>query len=245
MLGAAIGDALAMPVAGLSHQNVRFFHKGIKGYVADAHRGGAAGTGTAVTERLVAVVRAVRAGDPAALAPDDDPSALPVAVAVPLAALPDGTLGLWLDRLTAYPFARAAARVHVRLLRRLAGTDPAAFDPSAFWASAETEARAADATGRLAGRLGALAGRLHLFPLDLHDEAGHADAPDEAFPFALAMFARNPRLVEPTLLSAINVGGAAPVVGALVGGLIGALHGPEAFPAAWRDGLAVRDALAG
>ena len=37
LLGTAVGDALGMPVEGLSHQNVRTYYKGIKGYRADEH----------------------------------------------------------------------------------------------------------------------------------------------------------------------------------------------------------------
>ena len=39
------------------------------------------------------------------------------------------------------------------------------------------------------------------------------------------------------LLPTINVGGAASTVGALLGSLLGALHGWTAFPTAWREGL--------
>jgi ADP-ribosylglycohydrolase len=51
------------------------------------------------------------------------------------------------------------------------------------------------------------------------------------------MFARNPALVEATLLSAVNVGGAASAVGAMTGALLGAFNGWSAFPAEWREGL--------
>jgi ADP-ribosyl-[dinitrogen reductase] hydrolase len=135
--------------------------------------------------------------------------------------------------------------VQRRVLRRLVTTAPEPFDADAFWADLRTNTRAAEAAcgsdGRLTARLDALTGRLHLFPLDLQDLCNGTGAePDEAWPFALAMFARGPHLVEATLLSAINVGGDAPTVGALLGSLMGALHGADAFPAAWRDGLAAR-----
>src|SRR5690606_40679496 len=62
----------------------------------------------------------------------------------------------------------------------------------------------------VADRLWALEPYLDETPLDLQDRCdGTGDAADEAFPFAVAMFARNPALVEATLLSAVNVGGAA------------------------------------
>ncbi len=87
-------------------------------------------------------------------------------------------------------------------------------------------------------RLRLLAGHLDDFPLDLQDLCdGTGAAADEAWPFAVAMVARNPLLLEATLLPAINVGGAASAIGACVGALVGALHGWAAFPAWAREGL--------
>ena len=77
-------------------------------------------------------------------------------------------------------------------------------------------------------------------PLDLADACGGTDDAESVWLFATAMFARNPFLVEGTLLPAINVGGQTATVGALVGSLLGALHGAQAFPNAWHDGLAAR-----
>jgi ADP-ribosylglycohydrolase len=57
------------------------------------------------------------------------------------------------------------------------------------------------------------------------------------------MFARAPHLIETTLLSAINVGGDADTTGAMLGALLGALHGWTTFPDEWRDGLEARDDL--
>jgi ADP-ribosylglycohydrolase len=57
------------------------------------------------------------------------------------------------------------------------------------------------------------------------------------------MFARAPHLIETTLLSAINVGGDADTTGAMLGALLGALHGWKTFPDEWRDGLEARDDL--
>ena len=89
-----------------------------------------------------------------------------------------------------------------------------------------------------AARLHALADHLDDFPLDLQDRCGGTGpAADEAWPFAVAMVARDPLLLEATVLPAINVGGAASAVGACVGALVGALHGWQAFPADWREGL--------
>lgn len=89
-----------------------------------------------------------------------------------------------------------------------------------------------------AARLRRLADHLVAFPLDLQDLCGGTDGrADEAWPFAVAMLARNPMLAEATILPAVNVGGAASAVGSLVGSLVGALHGWQALPADWRDGL--------
>ena len=57
------------------------------------------------------------------------------------------------------------------------------------------------------------------------------------------MVARAPDLLEPTLLSAINVGGDAAAVGAMTGALLGAIHGASAFPAEWTDALEDADAI--
>ncbi|HYE57162.1 MAG TPA: ADP-ribosylglycohydrolase family protein, partial [Rhodothermales bacterium] len=239
LLGAAIGDALAMPIAGLSHQNVRLFYRGIKGYTADEKRGGAAGTGTEITARLLALASAVpRAAFDEIRAPADE-TAGAAATAAALARCDDNEASVWLARLTPRGPARAAAHVQHRTLQRLSHTSPETFDTDAFWETLRWDTHAAEGAfgsdGRLAARLDALTGHLHLFPLDLQDLCnGTGDAPDEAWPFALAMFARGPQLVEATLLSAINVGGAAHVVGALVGSLLGALHGAQPRPpSAW------------
>ena len=72
---------------------------------------------------------------------------------------------------------------------------------------------------------------------------GTGSAADEAFPFAVAMVARGPHLVEPTLLAAVNVGGDAAAVGACVGACVGALHGAQALPSAWLDALEDADAI--
>jgi len=247
--GAAIGDALAMPIAGLSHQNVRMYYKGIKGYTADEKRGTPAGTGTAHTARLLALARGGSPGD--AHLPPDEPYATAHAAATvaPLALRfgPDA-LGPWLPRLSAHADARAAALAHAHVLARLTGPEsrpPVPFDSDTFWAFVRRTTADAETTcgasGRLSDRLARLDGHLGSFPLDLQDLCdGSGEAADEAWPFALAMFARAPDLVEATLLSAINAGGDAPTVGALVGGLLGARHGWAAFPDEWRGGLAVR-----
>lgn len=120
---------------------------------------------------------------------------------------------------------------------------PDTFDGSAFVREvaevvARREAQSPPQPSRLANRLHDLALHLDETPLDLQDRCnGTGAAADEAFPFAVAMFARNPALVEATLLSAVNVGGATSAVGALTGALLGAFNGWHVFPAAWREGL--------
>ena len=57
------------------------------------------------------------------------------------------------------------------------------------------------------------------------------------------MFARGPDLPEATLLSAINVGGDASAIGAMVGALLGARNGWSAFPEEWRSNLEKVDRL--
>ena len=58
------------------------------------------------------------------------------------------------------------------------------------------------------------------------------------------MAARGPALAEASLLAAINVGGDANTVGAIVGALLGAMNGASAFPDEWRDGVEAGDEIA-
>src|SRR5690606_4205463 len=67
LLGAAGGDALGMPVDGLSHQNVRLYYKGGRGHTADEERRDlGAGPGTAHTRHLRALTRLLSDAGPAA-----------------------------------------------------------------------------------------------------------------------------------------------------------------------------------
>ena len=60
LLGLAIGDALGMPIKGLSHPNVRTYYKGIKGFRADEKRGELeAGQWTADTQNALALAVAL------------------------------------------------------------------------------------------------------------------------------------------------------------------------------------------
>ncbi len=242
LVGLAIGDALGMPVHGLSHINVRTYYKGIKEYRDDEQRGGPAGTGTPHTRRVCCLLAG---GGPACLA-DLPAGTADAAVVATVAAAWDDADG-WMEALPLAPAARAAARLHGWAIAHLARHDAALFDGAAFWRDLGAAAQRFDADPErcVSRRIAGLAAALDEFPLDLHDRCGGTGAaPDEAVPFALAMLARNPHLVEATLLSAINVGGAAATVGALVGSLLGALHGADAFPPDWRAGAAAQHVAA-
>src|SRR5690606_8963604 len=226
-------------VAGLSHQNVRLYYRGVKEYRADEKRGAlAAGQWTAPTQSLFALADAL-AGSPGAPAlvrtrfqngahgpaprrADANGEAGTVAVAAALGVAwarrgwdDDEALG-WVAQVLSDrpPAARAAAYGHafavrVALVSALEPADGPVLleDVAEEVRVAEVELGAGDAVSR---RLRALAPHLGETPLDLQDRcSGTGPTPDEAFPFALAMFARNPALVEATLLSAVNVGGAA------------------------------------
>ncbi len=303
LLGAAVGDALGMPVNGLSHQNVRLYYRGIKGYTADEKRLDLqAGQWTVHTQRLFAVARLLTAHAPPADAfdpgavmqffghrPLEDALLLELAMAgqlrrydphdgeivsrrghdlnfpgpssnIATAAAP---LGVWAALREADDETLAAAAGELfwpreaHELTLVAGAAQAravafaltadggpdgALDPLRFFRAVVEAARTAEAVWEahdyVSQRLQSLALYLDDTPLDLQDRCnGTSNAADEAFPFAVAMFARNPTLIEATLLSAVNVGGAASTVGAMTGALLGAFNGWSAFPAAWREGL--------
>jgi ADP-ribosylglycohydrolase len=293
LMGTAVGDALGMPIEGLSHQNVRTYYKGIKEYRDDDQRGDLnAGQWTDDTQMTFALVRT--------LTHNSDPSSWPKAVAEAYLDLRDevrrwgktttgaverlaeGTppeeagapdrpsdgaamraapLGVWwasidvgreeafsairpvLSVTHRHPAALTAGwgqAVAVRSMLRLDGIE--AFDRSTFWkilldATTWAEERL-DGDSRVSDRLRSLDGRIDSFPLDLRDACdGVGVQADEAWPFACAMVARRPHLLENTLLSGINVGGDADTTGAMMGALLGALHGWSAFPDEWHSGL--------
>jgi ADP-ribosylglycohydrolase len=299
LLGTAVGDALGMPIEGLSHSNVRTYYKGIKEYRDDDQRGDLdAGQWTDDTQMTFALVQALTAHP----APADWPEAVaeayvalrgearrwgdtstaaidrladggsPAEVGTPDratdgAAMRAAPLGAWwaatgADRDRAFsalrsvlsvthrhPAALAAGwgqAVAVRQLLRLGGVE--AFDRSAFWQALIEHTRwAEDQLGddhRVTERLDALADIIDSFPLDLRDACdGVGVYADEAWPFACAMVARRPHLLENTLLSGINVGGDADTTGAMMGAQLGALHGWSAFPDEWHEGLEDCDRL--
>jgi ADP-ribosylglycohydrolase len=301
LLGAAVGDALGMPIEGLSHQNVRTYYKGIKEYRDDDQRGDLdAGQWTDDTQMTFALVRTLTAHpDPAdwpagaaeayvALRPDrrrwgaTSTAAIDrLADGVPPeeagapdratdgAAMRAAPLGAWwaatdADRDAAFaairpvlavthrhPAALAAGwgqAAAVRHLLRLDAVD--AFDRPAFWRTlVDATTWAEDRLGgeaRVSDRLRALDGHIDSFPLDLRDLCdGVGVRADEAWPFACAMVARRPHLLENTLLSGINVGGDADTTGAMMGAMLGALHGWAAFPDEWKTGLEAADRLRG
>jgi len=301
LLGTAVGDALGMPIEGLSHQNVRTYYKGIKEYRDDDQRGDLdAGQWTDDTQMTFALVRVLTdAPDPTdwpagvaaayvALRPEARrwgrttttavdrlaDGASPDAAGVPDratdgAAMRAAPLGAWWAATDAareaafsalrdvlavthrHPAALAAGwgqATAVRALLRLNG--PEAFDRATFWDDLiETTVWAEDRLGedhRVSERLRSLAGIIDSFPLDLRDACdGVTVRADEAWPFACAMVARRPHLLENTLLSGINVGGDADTTGAMMGAMLGALHGWQAVPAEWKEGLEASDRLRG
>ena len=275
LLGSAVGDALGMPVEGLSHQNVRTYYKGVKELRADEKRGDlGVGQWTADTQRARALARALATGAPdspdevrAALQlPDDDarrgavvsPSSALAACAAPLGVqarlrgLKDLASARWaallLRDVDPSPVAHVAAAAQVAAVRTCLDKDPGAVSGPQILDAARSAALDAErllgADDRVSKRLGAVAAHLDETPLDLQDVCnGTGSAADEAFPFAVAMVARGPHLVEPTLLAAVNVGGDAAAVGACVGACVGALHGAQALPSAWLDALEDADAI--
>lgn len=278
LLGSALGDALGMPVEGLSHQNVRTYYKGIKELRGDEKREDlGAGQWTADTQRARALTEALTTGAPdspeevrvafvSALpaatvlrrGPVHSPSSAGAACAAPLGVqarlrgLKDLAsvrwAGLLLQSVDPHPVAHVAAAAQIAALRTCLGKDPDALSGPEILAAARSAAldgeKLLGADDRVSARLGRVAEHLGDYPLDLQDLcAGTGSAADEAFPFAVAMVARSPQLVESTMLAAVNVGGDAAAVGACVGAMLGALHGLEAFPAEWLDALEDADAL--
>jgi ADP-ribosylglycohydrolase len=292
LLGTAVGDALGMPVEGLSHQNVRTYYKGIKEYRTDDQRGDLeAGQWTDDTQMTFALVRSLTTAESMDEWPDAAATAYvdlqPEArrwgdtTTAAVERLADGTdpaesggaeratdgaamraapLGVWwaatgADREAAFAAIRPvmavthrhpvalvagwgqAAAVRVLLQTSLDDLGRAAFwdhlIDAATWAEAKLEA-----DDRVSARLRDLEGHLDAFPLDLRDRCdGVTVRADEAWPFACAMVARRPHLLENTLLSGINVGGDADTTGAMMGAQLGALHGWSAFPDEWHEGL--------
>ena len=190
LLGLAIGDALGMPVEGLSHQNVRTYYKGIKAFRADEKRGELdAGQWTADTQNALALAGAL-AEHPHDLTraqaafrqrravelrrPTDRPYATSAAAAAaaplglwwrqtdaPLAEALAWTRGLLMD-VDARADALVAAFAQADAARRALGTDPATLDGTAFLAAAADAARAAEKELEASGASGRVSQRLDL-----------------------------------------------------------------------------------
>lgn len=298
LLGTAVGDALGMPIEGLSHQNVRTYYKGIKEYRADEERQDLdKGQWTDDTQFTFALARALvdaetldewpaRAAE-AYIALQSEARRWGSTTTAAVERLADGTswqesgtpdrpsdgaamraapLGAWwaareasreeafevirslLEITHRHPAAVAAGFGQAFAVRQALGQTVDDFDRLSFWAALiETTMWAEGQLGgdhRVSRRLTQLRGHLREFPLDLRDRCdGVGVRADEAWPFAVAMFARAPHLIENTLLSGINVGGDADTTGAMMGALLGALHGWSAFPEEWQDGLEARSEL--
>lgn len=297
LLGTAAGDALGMPVEGLSHQNVRTYYLGIKEYRDDLERRDLeSGQWTDDTQFTFALVRALTGGDRLpglaeriveeylalrsearrwgpttsaaidrlaegdswrASGSTDRPTNGAPMRAAPLGAWWAASEASWeeaFDLSTAilgithrHPASLAAGVGHAYAIARVLEADPASFDGSSFFedvleATRRSERELADRS--VSRRLADLRAHLTDAPLDLRDLCdGVGVEADSSWPFAVAMMARNPGLVEATLLSGINVGGDADTVGAFLGGLLGGLHGWSAFPAEWRSELEQVDRL--
>ena len=302
-LGTAVGDALGMPIEGISHQNVRTYYKGIKEFRADEQRKDLdAGQWTDDTQMTFALVRAMsgtpnpadwpsraaeqyvalrdearRWGPTTSAAvekladgapPEEAGSAEQATNGAAMRAAP---LGAWwvctdasikeaweviepvLTITHQHPAAVAAGFGQAFAVQHALASGVKSFDAATFWielveavqfAEAQQARDDAEMDDRVSERLVRLRTHLDEFPLDLRDLCGGAGAfADEAWPYACAMFARRPHLLENTLLSSINVGGDADTHGAILGALLGALHGWSAFPEEWHDGLEARARL--
>ena len=171
VLGSAVGDALGMPVEGLSHQNVRTYYKGVKELVADDKRGDlAAGQWTADTQRARALARALAQGAPDS--PDEvrqafaaelpapvelrrgavtSPSSAGAALAAPLGVqarlrgLADLAGARWasllLRAIDPHPAAAVAAGAQVAAIRTCLGKDPGALSGAQILGAATSAAR--------------------------------------------------------------------------------------------------------
>ncbi|GBD01376.1 ADP-ribosyl-[dinitrogen reductase] glycohydrolase [bacterium HR18] len=307
LLGTAIGDALGMPVEGLSHDNVRRYYRGIKQYEPDRYRGDLqAGQWTDDTQFTFTLVHVLTEW----LEANEHPKRFDAALGERLAAayvaqLPQARrwgptsraavarlmqgaawnasgdacqptngaamraapLGLWWAATGASPQEALAfiypilAITHRHPTALVAGfgqafavaevlrTPPNAFATHLFWQhllqlTTWAESALGDVSAACSRRLRLLQPHLHDVPLDLQDLCnGTGTQADESWPFAVAMFVRNPDLIEATLLSAINVGGDTDTIGAMVGALLGARHGWSAFPESWRRGLEASELL--
>jgi ADP-ribosylglycohydrolase len=249
LLGLAVGESLGSPVDGMSHQNIRTHVRGVKGLDTSGPRGPASpGIHTARARVLAEVLEGTAADERGLLTglsgAGGAACAAPAGVVAAERGLHDAALAALLREALGSTDAEclSAAVAQARAVSLALAAD--GIDGGRFLGAVAEAARAVPGATRVPAAVRALAGHLDETPLDLHDSAGGTgDDPATAFPFGVAMFAREPGLVEATLLSAVNVGGATAAVGAILGGLLGAFRGAAALPRAWRD--AVADAVGG
>lgn len=275
--GAAIGNALAMPVDQTGHDYVRMFYGGIKEYRDDERRRDLkAGQWTFAWQATLAIAEALQNIAPPVREayrhhvaegrrwPEYEIARIEGTTNEPMpprlaagASARMAPLGIWWVARDEVPEDELFSKVQE--LVSLTHPDPGAFViaagqawavrellrtdeglPSHFWRDLVTFTRRAEATfgagAAVSTRLESLRDHLRDFPLDLRDRCGDIfGVADESWPFVMAMFVRNPGLVEATLLSAINCGGDTVSHGTMLGSLLGALHGYSAFPEAWRS----------
>lgn len=293
LLGTAIGDALGMPIEGLSHQNVRTYYKGIKEYRSDDQRKDLKeGQWTDDTQFCFALARALQkngqtpellqrvADEYVALraqarrwGPTTTAAVDQLAKGVSYkesgndehptngAAMRAAPLGAWwasrefnkdeafslisqvLQITHRHSCALVAGMGQAFAVKQVLQASPEDFSGKEFFQQVLAftqwvEAKFDNADTRNSSRLKRLAGALNGYPLDLAEVCeGTGVSAHESWPYAVAMMARGPHLVEATLLSGINVGGDADTTGAMMGMLLGGLHGWTAFPEEWQQGL--------
>ena len=264
LFGAAIGDTLGMPLEMLSHQNVRTYYRGLREPVGDEKRGDLEkGQVTSRSQFMMLLGRSLISGVPIVELPE-------LRRVGPFAGLPHGTaiaastmigvmagirgtsdeslaenvafhLAQWIEKpetlVAGYGQARFIRDIIQGTMRMESGEHilsdltPALFQAESMF----------DADNSVSARINNLQQHLNAFPLDLQDYCGGTgSAPDQAWPFAVAMFARDPFLVDAGMLSAVNVGGDAPTVGPCLGALFGALHGLGPFPKSWVVSLEIK-----
>lgn len=267
LFGAAIGDTLGMPLEMLSHQNVRTYYRGLREPVGDEKRGDLEkGQVTSRSQFMLLLGRSLISGVPIVELPE-------LRRVGPFPGLPHGTaiaastmigimagmretsderlaehVALHLAQWTEKPETLVAAFGQARLVhdimqgtKRMENGEQILSDLAEGLIQAESMF---DADNSVSARISNLEHHLDAFPLDLQDYCGGTgSAPDQAWPFAVAMFARDPFLVDAGMLSAVNVGGDAPTVGSCLGALFGALHGSRRFPESWLSPLEIQDEI--
>lgn len=264
VLGAAVGDSLGMPVEMLSHQNVRTYYRGIKGFMGDEKRGDLdKGQVTGRSQLMMFLMRTLVSGTPITELPRlrrvDPHRTLPDGMAISACAafglwaalnndtdddhLADHitrTLGIWIEKPATLTAGYGQARLIRDTIYSVHPPDGRQLLEDLVPAVRLIEQRL-ETEDAVSVRLEGLQYVFNGFPLDLQDYCdGTGPEPDQAWPFTVGMFARNPELVEAGMLSAVNVGGDAPTIGACLGGLFGALHGPDVFPGEWIEQLEIR-----